>query len=121
MNYRLMHNAVSLIHKVKTLEEKNKCELCKCDKNESRNHLFIECAKVKELFAKIKYKLKNKNLDLKSETNIYFMGLEYEDSRVISIYNMSIWRLRNIVKDRNVGDIDKCFMGVFKYLSFTNK
>ncbi len=81
----------------------NRCFLC--DKGgdlnyanlESREHLLINCKITQNLFQKIKHKFKDKKIQLSKENSISHLDFEESDSKLISIFNLSIWILRNKV------------------------
>ena len=113
-NYKLLNNGISPDTKISKMYKK--CHLCGND-NESRDHLFLDCSVTKKLFEKIKNKMKSNFTSLNREKCIMFTELDYEDSFIMSIFNMSIWRLRNILMGRAVRSIEGCFLGVFKFFS----
>jgi hypothetical protein len=54
---------------------------------ESRKHLLIRCETNQILFNKIKYKFKEKYDHLSEEKSILFIGLDENDSKLMSIFN----------------------------------
>ena len=111
-NYKLLNNGVSLDTKIQKLNKK--CHLCSLDL-ESTDHLFLECSVTKKLFKKIKYKMCTNITSPSKDACMRFIGLEEGDLFIMSIFNMSIWRLRNILMVRTIRDIEGCFLGIFKY------
>ena len=96
-NYKILNNGLALDIKLKHLA--CMCYLCK-KQNESIIHLFTECEKTKEFFCSNKilfFKNKIKNVD--KNNMIYHKDLDFDSSKLVSIFNLAIWKYRNCVKN----------------------
>ena len=115
-------NAMSLDNKINNTKLNKMCYLCK-NTIESRDHLFFECKKTKSLFCKIKNKMSEKNAILNKEVSIYHTGLKELDAKIISIFNLAIWKVRNILAfpEQKVKDIESCFLRTYKIISHINR
>ena len=97
INYKILNEALSLNIKLyNTLGEK--CIFCE-KHTETRDHLFVECSFTKKMYEYVRPKLNNQNSCNKLEIIINF-NLDEDDVKVISIFKMSIWSLRNLLKKR---------------------
>ena len=94
---KILNEALSLNIKLyNTLGEK--CIFCE-KHTETRDHLFVECSFTKKMYEYVRPKLNNQNSCNKLEIIINF-NLDEDDVKVISIFKMSIWSLRNLLKKR---------------------
>jgi hypothetical protein len=118
-NYRVLVDGLCLSIKVKG-KLSNKCFLCdkgddlNMENLESREHLLIHCDITQNLFQKIKHKFKEKNIKINNEKSILHLEFEESDSKLMSIFNLSIWILRNQVRCDGITNLITHFMGIFK-------
>ena len=96
-----------------------KCVLCeKC--TETRYHVFVSFPFTKKMFEEnIRIKLNNKNCYNKVDL-ILNCSLDENDVRIISIFKMSIWSFRNLLKkEKSANDKHILFRKIFfkKFLS----
>lgn len=125
-NYKIIVDGISLGIKIKG-KLASKCFLCDRgeelnDENlESREHLLIKCVKTQQLFNKIKHKFKEKTVSLNEIKSILHLGLQEDDSKLMSIFNLSIWILRNRIRVDRISNIDGHFIGIFKGLCLKYK
>ena len=96
------------------------CKNCYfCEKvNESVEHLFVECEKTKRLFEENKVSFfKNRITSYERNSVLYHINLEHETSKLMSIFKLSVWRLRNLIKNNpTVYNIN-----IFKNMLYANK
>ena len=70
------------------------------------------------LFNKIKKNFEVQVLTLKKSTSLLFEGLDKKDAHTMSIFNMSIWKVRNLVENCTINSAEGCFLGVFKHFRY---
>ncbi len=125
-NYRILVDGLCLSIKIKG-KLSNKCFLCDkggelCIENlESREHLLINCDMTQSLFQRIKHKFKDKDIQLKKEKSILHLDFEENDSKLMAIFNLSIWILRNKVRCDEITNLTTHFIGIFKSLCLKYK
>ena len=95
LNYKIFNESLNL--NIKFSKKLEKCVLCeKC--TETRDHVFVSCTFTKKMFEEnIKIKLNNKNCYTKVDL-ILNCSLDENDVRIISIFKMSIWSSRNLLR-----------------------
>jgi hypothetical protein len=69
----------------------------------------------------IKHKFKEKIENLSEEKNFLFINLEEEDLKLMSIFNLSVWILRNKVRVDKITNFITHFKGIFKSLCLKYK
>ena len=114
-NYKILNNGLALDIKINNL-----CKICyMCEKtNESVEHLFVECEQTKRLFEMNRVCFfKNKIVNYEKNSIIYHLNLDYEQSKLMSIFKLSIWKLRNLIKNSYA----KLNLNCFKNILFSNK
>ena len=95
--------------------KKNKCVFCN-KTIETRDHIFLECDVTKNMFEKIKCKFEQ-NITCRVRGQVYYnVGIEHEDVKTMTIYKMSIWRLKYIISDQTIKNFDKSFIDIFRNL-----
>ena len=94
VNYKILMDALPLNTRI--VKNKDKCYLCKRN-NEDRDHLFINCSVVRDLFSivvtdlEVKQYLSYKSIILQEKQN----EIDYLN---ISYFKFLIWRIRNILR-----------------------
>jgi len=95
LNYKIFNEALNLNIKFSN-KKGEKCVFCEKQK-ETRDHVFVSCPFTKKMFENIKLKLNKQNCCNKIDLILY-CNLGENDIRIISIFKMSIWSLRNMLK-----------------------
>ena len=111
-NYKIINYGLGLDIKLKSM-----CKNCYfCEKvNESVEHLFVECEKTKRLFEENKVSFfKNRITSYERNSVLYHINLEHETSKLMSIFKLSVWRLRNLIKNNPT-------VNIFKNMLYANK
>jgi hypothetical protein len=113
INYKVANNGLAFHIKLYNIK-KEVCVLCKKEV-ETRDHLFIQCETTKKLYEKIKNKIKEKKIEIDKKYIIYNLNLEINDIEIISIFKLSVWNIRNYIKNNeNTKNVEKIFMNMFK-------
>ena len=96
-NYKILNNGLALDVKVESLRKL--CYMCGKEK-ESNIHIFIECDITKKFFKIIKTisNKKHKNLIINNDLILFHKDLDYETSKLISVFKYAIWKFRNLCK-----------------------
>ena len=98
-NYKILNNGLALDIKLKSLS--GTCYLCN-KRSESVVHIFTECEIIKEYFCLLKHRFfKNKIENIDKETIIYHKDLDFESSKLVSVFKLAIWKFRNAVKENS--------------------
>ena len=111
INYKIIFDALSCNQRFS--KEKKKCVLC--DKHEeSRNHLFLECEVSKRLFKSMReYMLQE--VEMNVDTIFLCRNLTKHDTKIISLYKYSLWKIRNMVRLSNQINITQAFKRLINY------
>ena len=113
INYRVMFNGLCLGFKFKG-KLNNKCYFCKLY-NEDQDHILINCKQTNVFFNSINSNFKDKSIKLTKLKVFYSDMMNKEDTKKMSIFKLTIWQLRNMLRKRI--DFDKAI--TFQRL-FTN-
>ena len=112
INYKVLNNALSLNMRFSSRLGK-KCYLCK-KQTEDLDHLFINCTISNKLFLFFKETTKKFDFKLNKNSIYYGLGLDFLDNIYISIYKLTIWQTRNLVK-KNEQNAEIIFKKLLNY------
>ena len=104
LNYKIFNEALNLNIKLSS-KLGEQCVFCERH-TETRDHLFVECLFTKKMFENISQKLRNKKVFNKLDL-ILNLNVDERDVKIISIFKMSIWSLRNLIKKERKKNCEK--------------
>ena len=104
LNYKIFNEALNLNIKLSS-KLGEQCVFCERH-TETRDHLFVECLFTKKMFENISQKLRNKKVFNKLDL-ILNLNVDDRDVKIISIFKMSIWSLRNLIKKERKKNCEK--------------
>lgn len=105
VNYKILMDALPLNYRI--FKNKTKCYFCNRH-DEERDHLFTECGKIRELF-----EIASQNLEIKRNLSFKCIILQENqkenDFKKICYFKFLIWRIRNILRVKNLVNIELVF------------
>ena len=111
INYKVLFDALACNQRFNG--EKVKCVLCDREE-ESRNHLFLKCEISKGLFKSMR-EFMVKDWEMNEENIFLCINLTKHDTKIVSLYKYSIWKIRNLVKLSNQVNITQTFRRLINY------
>jgi hypothetical protein len=110
LNFKILNNGLEFNMKFEN-RKKIKCFLCR-DYKEDIDHLFINCQKTRDLFKLVEHNFENK-INLNIMNIIYHLNLTASDSKMISIFKLSIWMWRNQLRVSHLDGFESLFLNLF--------
>ena len=100
LNYKIIFDGLPCNKKFKNRYGKI-CYLCRKETDETLEHIFIECPKVRDSMRKMRTKLDKPDMIISLDTLKYKLNISENDHRILSYYMSSVWRVRNLLKHTN--------------------
>ena len=91
-----MHNKRGPFLRFKIFHEEKKCNFCK-KQIETTKHIFLLCGVTQILYNKYIIKTSNRLRRLYLEEIYYGIGLSEIEAKKISIFKLTLWRMRSMV------------------------
>ena len=110
LNFKILNNSLEFNMKFNN-RKKISCFLCGSHV-EDLDHLFVSCRRTADFFYLVEKNFKNK-LKLNFQTVFFHYELIPDDSRMISIFKLSIWTLRNSLRISVTKNIENLFINLF--------